>query len=104
MSIKSIDFQLLIPKAPEIHKAKQLEINNERSNAHIANLKNMENQDKLLKQVNKSDKLYNARINKDDQRNNSKEHERNKRNKRKSKGKAGSSMDQERSSKIDIRI
>lgn len=107
MSIKSIDFQMLIPRTPEMHKAKQLEINNEKSNAHIINLKNIENQDKLLKQVSKSDKLFDARINKDGRQSNPKEHERNKKNKKnnsKEKTKTDLSVNQERQSKIDIRI
>lgn len=105
MSIKSIDFQMLIPRTPEMHKAKQLEINNEKSNAHIINLKSMENQDKSLKQVNKSDKLFDARINKDGKQNNPGENDRNRKNKKNnSKEKTNLVMNKERQSKIDIRI
>lgn len=106
MSIKPIDFQMLIPKTPEIHKTKQLEIDNEKNNAHIINQKNIENQNKALKQVNKSDKLYKSRISKEDQQKNSKEHDNNssKKNKKKDKGKKELINSIERSSKIDIRI
>ncbi len=82
MSIKPIDMQVLIPKTPEIHKSKQLEINSEKSSAHLISQKNIEEQYKTLKQVNKSDKLYKPRISKDDKKNSKEQHENEKRKKR----------------------
>lgn len=110
MSIRSIDFQTLIPKTPEVQRIKHAEIENEKINAQINIQKDVEKHNKSLKKVNKSDKLYESRINKDAQRQKSKRNNDNKKNEhsRKQKNENNDEINQnikrEWVSKIDIRI
>ena len=107
MSIRSIDFQILIPKAQEVQKIKHTEIENQKANAQISIQKDIENQNKSLKQVNKSDKLHESRIYKDGQRQKSKGNHRGGSNKKQSKEDKNESSKIPNGkivSKIDIRI
>jgi len=65
MSIRSVDFQILIPKAPEIQKMRHVENENQRVNQHINIIEDSNKKTKELKQINKADKAYKARIDKD---------------------------------------
>lgn len=106
MSIKSIDFQILIPKTPEIHKIRQSEINSEKNTAQAAIIKSNEIQNKALKQVNKSHKPYKTKIDKDGQRENTNSFNDNndKRKTKRRKKKDQIVNARNRTSRIDIRI
>lgn len=110
MSIRSVDFQTLIPKTPEVQKIKHSEIENEKINAQISIQKDAEKYNKSLKQVNKSDKLYESKINKDTNKQKSKRNNDNKNNghstKQKNQDNDENSQNKNRKlvSKIDIRI
>ncbi len=110
MSIRSIDFKILIPKTAEVQKIKHLQTENEKINAQINIKKDAQNQYKSLKKINKSDKLHEFRINKDEKKQNDKG---NSKNKEKNKEKQKSNIDKNENnsiknrlvtSKIDIRI
>ncbi|MPN57459.1 hypothetical protein SDC9_205153 [bioreactor metagenome] len=62
MSIRTIDFQTIIPKSPEIQKIKNAENETQRNNLNIDIHKNQEQSDKKLKQVNGSQESYKTRI------------------------------------------
>ena len=78
MSIRSVDFQTMIPKTPEVQRIKHAEMENEKINAQINIQKDAEKHNQSLKQVNKSDKLHESRINKDDKKQKSKKNDDNK--------------------------
>lgn len=65
MSIRSIDFQILIPKAPEIQKMRHVENENQKINQHINIIEDSNKKTKELKQINKADKAYKPRVDKD---------------------------------------
>lgn len=71
MPIRSIDFQILIPKTPEIHKIKHIENENQKINQQINVIEDSNKKNNELKQVNKTDKTYKARIDKDGKNGNS---------------------------------
>ncbi|MDD2482520.1 MAG: hypothetical protein PHC44_02230 [Lutispora sp.] len=100
MSIRSIDFQVLIPKTPEVQKIKYIENESQKINQQINMIKDSENKTKELKKVKKADKAYESRIDKDGKNSKSKSdgEECDKQNKKKK----GNRYIKE--SKIDIRI
>lgn len=71
MSIRSIDFQILIPKTTEIHKIKHIENENPKINQQINVLQESNKKNKELKQVNKTDRAYKSRVDKDGKNSNS---------------------------------
>lgn len=107
MSIRSIDFQILIPKSQEVQKIKHTEVENQKTNAQINIQKDAENENKSLKQVNKSDKLHELTIYRDGQKQKSKENNKGRKNKKQSKEDKNESNkipNTKRASRIDIRI
>lgn len=110
MSIRSVDFQTMIPKTPEVQRIKHAEMENEKINAQINIQKDAEKHNQSLKQVNKSDKLHESRINKDDKKQKSKKNDDNKKDEhnrkenKKANGEKNTNINKELVSKIDIRI
>ena len=107
MTIRSVSFQILIPKAQEVQKIKHSQIENQKTNAQINAQKEAESYTKSLRQVNKSDKLHESRIGKDDEREKTKDGNRKKRhNKKSSKNKDENKkqLNRRSGSRIDIRI
>ena len=110
MSIRSVDFQTIIPKTPEVQRIKHAETENEKINAQINIHKDAEIHNKSLKQVNKSDKPHEARINKDDKKQKSQGNKDNKNDEHSGKQNNKSNDEKNKNnnielvSKIDIRI
>ena len=78
MPIRSIDYQTLIPKTPEVQKLKQAEMQNPKNNNAISMHKEQEQNEKNLKKVNDTKKTFEAEIKRDNpkkQQNNSKDQE-----------------------------
>ncbi|MGB7606554.1 MAG: hypothetical protein WBL93_13875 [Lutisporaceae bacterium] len=65
MPIRSIDYQVIIPKATEVQKIKQTEIQNPQNNNNIGMHKQQEQNERDLKKVNDTKKAYKSRIKKD---------------------------------------
>lgn len=65
MSIRSIDYQTIIPKAPEVQKIKHAESQNPQNNSAINMHKQQEQNQKDLKRVNDVKKTYDGKINRD---------------------------------------
>jgi len=65
MPIRSIDFQTIIPKAPEIQKIKHMEEHNPQNNNLINMHKQQEQNDKELKKVNAAKKAVEGKIKRD---------------------------------------
>lgn len=68
MSIRSIDFQTIIPKSPEVQKIKNIEHESARNNLNINIHKSQEQNDRKLKQVNENEKTYKSKIDRDKER------------------------------------
>ena len=109
MSIRPIDFQIMIPKSQEVQKIKQNEIDNHKTNAQINIQKESEHQSELLKQVNETDKPFESKIhvNEENQKQGSKrDRKKKKSNKENDEEKGGfeSTAYRDSFSKIDVRI
>ena len=110
MSIRSVDFQTMIPKTPEVQRIKHAEIENEKINAQINIQKDAEKYNQSLKQVNKSDRLHESRVDKDGKKQKSKKNDDNKKDEhsrkenKKANGEKNTNTNKELVSKIDIRI
>lgn len=65
MPIRSIDYQTIIPKAPEIQKIKHMEEHNPQNNNAINMHKQQEQNDKDLKKVNAAKKAFEGKIRRD---------------------------------------
>ena len=65
MPIRSIDFQVLIPKTSEVQKIKYIENENQKINQQINIIKDSADRTKELKKVKKTDRAYESRIDKD---------------------------------------
>ena len=65
MPIRSIDYQTLIPKTPEVQKLKQAEMQNPQNNNAINMHKDQEQNDKNLKKVNETKKAFEGKIKRD---------------------------------------
>lgn len=102
MPIRPVDLQTMLPKIPEVQKAKSVEAENLRNNMNINLHKEQQQNEKNLKQVNETKKPYQARINKDEEKKNRKE------KKKKDDGQAEEDTqrkpDEKRKKSIDIRI
>jgi len=68
MSIRSVDFQVLIPKAPEVQKIKHMELENYKINQQINITQDSIKKSQDLKRINKSDKTYSVVINRDEEK------------------------------------
>ena len=62
MPIRSIDFQTIIPKAPEVQKIKHMEEHNPQNNNLINMHKQQEQNEKELKKVNAAKKAFEGKI------------------------------------------
>jgi len=65
MPIRSIDYQMIIPKATEVQKIKQTEVMNPQINSNISMHKQQEQNERNLKKVNDASKAYKSKIKKD---------------------------------------
>lgn len=65
MPIRSIDLQTMIPKLPEVQKARSVEAETPQNNSNINLHKEQVQNEKNLKQVYKKDKTSGTRINRD---------------------------------------
>lgn len=68
MPIRSIDFQTIIPKAPEVQKLKHMEEINPQNNNAINIHKQQEQNSKELKKVNETKKTFDGKIKRDNPR------------------------------------
>lgn len=66
MPIRPIDLQTMIPKLPEVQKAKEVENNNPKINIAINIHKEQEKNVRKTKKVNEAEKAYNKRISRED--------------------------------------
>lgn len=69
MTIRPVDLQTMIPKLPEVQKAKIIESELEKNNLNINIHKDQQQQEKNTKQVVETKKAQEARINKDGRQN-----------------------------------
>jgi hypothetical protein len=69
MSMRPVDLQTMIPKLPEVQKAKSAEIELEKNNLNINIQKEQQQQEKNTKQVTETKKAWEAKINKDGKQN-----------------------------------
>ena len=99
MSIRSVDFQVLIPKAPEVQKLKHMEMENYKINQQINIMQDSTKKSEDLKRINKSDKTYNLAINRDEEKSRKRDSDKNKEKKDKKKKRNNYA-----GSKIDIQI
>jgi len=105
MSIRSVDLQVLLPKVPEIQKAKNIEYETLKNNQQINITQDSMKKTEDLKRINQSDKAYKLAINKDERNRNGKN--KNERDRRKDDGKKDKNEKENKyfkGSKIDIRI
>ncbi|MGE5631765.1 MAG: hypothetical protein ACM3TR_11790 [Caulobacteraceae bacterium] len=68
MPIRPIDLQTLIPKIPEVQKAKSVESDNSKINININIQKEQQQNEKNTKQVVETKKAFEAKIRREDQR------------------------------------
>lgn len=69
MSLRPVDLQTIIPKLPEVQKAKNAENELEKNNLSINMHKEQQQQDKNTQQIIETKKAQEARINKDGKQN-----------------------------------
>ncbi|HOS68773.1 MAG TPA: hypothetical protein PLG67_03510 [Bacillota bacterium] len=69
MSIRPVDLQTIIPKLPEVQKAKNAENELEKNNLSINMHKEQQQQDKNTQQIVETKKAQESRINKDGKQN-----------------------------------
>jgi len=69
MTMRPVDMQTIIPKLPEVQKAKIIESELEKNNLNINIHKEQQQQEKKTKQVVETKKAQEARINKDGRQN-----------------------------------
>ncbi len=69
MSLRPVDLQTIIPKLPEMQKAKNAENELEKNNLSINMHKEQQQQDKNTQQIIETKKAQEARINKDGKQN-----------------------------------
>jgi hypothetical protein len=67
MTIRPVDLQTIIPKLPEVHKAKNAEMEAEKNSLNINIHKEQQQQEKNTKQVVGTKKTEGTRINRDGQ-------------------------------------
>lgn len=65
MPIRSIDYQTIIPKAPEVQKIKHAETQNQQNNSAINMHKQQEQNERNLKKVNETKKAFEGKIKRD---------------------------------------
>jgi FtsZ-interacting cell division protein ZipA len=65
VGIRSIDYQTIIPKAPEVQKSKHIETQNPQNNQMINMQKQQEQSLNNLKKVNETKKPYEGKIKRD---------------------------------------
>ena len=65
MPIRSIDYQIMIPKASEVQKIKHIELMNPQNNNAINIKKEQEDNAKNLKKVNETKKAFEGKIKRD---------------------------------------
>ncbi|MDF2893018.1 MAG: hypothetical protein K0R80_3385 [Clostridia bacterium] len=65
MPIRSIDYQTMIPKAPEVQKIKHAEMQNPQNNNAINMHKEQQQNEKNLKKVNETKKAFEGKIKRD---------------------------------------
>lgn len=65
MPIRSIDYQTMIPKAPEVQKLKHIEEHIPQNNNNINLHKQQEQNEKQLKKVNETKKAFEGKIRRD---------------------------------------
>lgn len=97
MSIRSIDIQTMVPKTLDVQKVKSAEAHNPNNNQMINVHKEQQQHQQNLKQVNHTDKPYNAKIDKEKEKNN-------KKNKKKSKKEKDDENDDNKEKKIMTKI
>lgn len=68
MGIRSIDYQTIIPKAPEVQKIKHNEAQNPANNQNINMHKQQEQNQSNLQKVNETKKPYEGKIKRDNPR------------------------------------
>lgn len=88
MPIRSIDYQVMIPKTSEVQKIKHAEMQNPQNNDNINIHKQQEQNERNLKKVNETKKAFESKIKRDQQKkqqNNSNQEEEQKNNKNKKK-------------------
>jgi hypothetical protein len=89
MPIRSIDYQIMIPKTTEVQKIKHAEMQNPDNNNNINMHKQQEQNERSLKKVNETKKAYESKIKRDQpkkqQKGNDQEEEQNKKKKKEDK-------------------
>ncbi|HYE12590.1 MAG TPA: hypothetical protein VEF53_20680 [Patescibacteria group bacterium] len=78
MPIRSIDYQTMIPKAPEVQKIKHAEMQNPQNNNAINMHQEQQQNERNLKKVNETKKAFEGKIKRDNpkkQQQNSKDQE-----------------------------
>ncbi|MHB1392461.1 MAG: hypothetical protein ACYCYE_05145 [Clostridia bacterium] len=67
MTIRPVDLQTMIPKLPEVQKARNLESELEKNNLNISIHKEQQNQEKNKKQVVETKKAHGAKVDREGQ-------------------------------------